>query len=77
VAADLEVEALGVLFDQDLEQAALKRQDVTLCLAEAQQADVVPGAVQVDPQALRRLLDLGLDLAVAEPQKVFRQEPPP
>ena len=46
-------------------------------LTQALQGDGAPFAVDVDPQAGRCFFNLGLDFAVAQPQKVFRQEPPP
>ncbi len=76
-AGDLKVEALLLLADQHLEDAVVEREDVAGRFADALEADGIPVAVDVDAWPLRSLLQLGLDLAVTEPQEVLRQEPPP
>src|SRR6185503_2533430 len=75
-AADLEVEDLGLLLDQHLDDAVVQREDVAWRVTEALQADGAPGAVQVDAQAGRRLLQLRFDFAVVQPQEILRQRPP-
>jgi hypothetical protein len=67
VAADVNVEGLGFLGDQDFDQAVIEDKDVALALAQALELNVAPLSVQVDPDAFGRLFELGVDLAVAQP----------
>jgi len=76
-AGNLDVEGGGFFGDEDFDEAVVQDEHVTGAVAEALQRDGAPFAIDVDAQAAGRLLDLGFDLSVAQPQKVFRQEPPP
>jgi hypothetical protein len=77
LAGNLDVEGRRFFGDEDFDEAVVQYKDVTGAIAEALQGDGAPFAVDVDPQAGRCFFNLGLDFAVAQPQKVFRQEPPP
>jgi hypothetical protein len=66
-AADLDVEGLSFFLDQDFDDAVVQRQDIAGSLPDPLQENNVPVAVDVDAEALRRFLQLGLNLALAEP----------
>ena len=66
-AGNLHVEGGCVLRDEDLDETVVQDEDVTGAIAEALERDGAPFAIDVDAQSRRRLFDLGLDFAVAQP----------